>query len=256
MKKITNNIVYIILISCISISCSKNEDLMYNTNKSYVYFSLPFKKDNYGRDLKERVDSLNYSFALEGDKVVNHTFKVPINIAGLSTDSDRNVKVQIIEEETTATSSEWDKTVVNNAKITKGRVFDTLLIKVNRTPALKNINKTIKLRILPNNNFVLGDTIHTTAKITFSDILLEPKYWATWNHILGDFCPEVYLKWKEIYKEGLDPKGYNWNKMPGSAYSSWYPVTFLYLSILRDYFLNNEVFPYGDSTKKRIKINL
>ena len=229
---------------------------MFNTNKSYVYFSLPFKKNKYGRDLTERVDSLNYSFALEGKEVVEHIFKVPINIAGLSAQADRKVNVQIIEEETTATQLEWDKTVVNNAVISKGRVFDTLLIKVNRTPVLKNENKTIKLKILSNENFVLGDTINTTAKITFSDILLEPKYWATWQHILGDFCPEVYLKWKEIYKEGLDPKGYNWNKMPGSAYSYWYPVTFLYLSILRDYFLENEVFPYGDSTKNRIKINL
>lgn len=256
MKNKILSFICFIICSCILCSCSKDDDkLMFNKDKSYIYFSLPFKIDSYGRQTNDRLDSLSYSFAFDGSEVTDYTFKIPVSIAGVAANTDRTFKVEVVEEDSNIADSDWDKSVIEAPIIHKGILFDTLVVKVNRTESIKDAIKSITFRLLPNENFALSDSIYSTAKISFTDILLAPDYWQTYQSIFGDFCPEVYLKWREIYKEGADPKGYSWKKMPRYPYASWYPVTFLYITVLRDYFEENVVYPYGDDTKPRIRIN-
>ena len=74
-----------------------------------------------------------------------------------------------------------------------------------------------------------------------------------------------YAKWQEIYFYGADPNvekwGPNtgkllyWDQMPYYAgYPSWYPSTFMFISKLKQYFIDHEVYPDGDTSKPRITL--
>ena len=238
---------------------SENDFIVYDTNNSYIYFNT--------------ADSLEYSFAFDPSEVTSYTFKVPIAISGIATDRDREYKIEIIEEETTATNNEYDISQINPI-VRKGLGFDTLYITVNRTEILKTEKKSISIELLDNEEFKQGREDRLKAKIIFSDIVIEPIWWEDWESIFGPFYIETYLKWKEIYYEGADKnlpshvvgasKDANipmyWDNMPTGKYATneyFSPSLFMYLNMLKDYFEENEVYGTNpDGTKTRIKITI
>ena len=45
-----------------------------------------------------------------------------------------------------------------------------------------------------------------------------------------------------------------WGQMPYYTVSSWYPSTFMFIRKLKQYFIDNEVYPDGDTSKPRITL--
>ena len=116
-----------------------------------------------------------------------------------------------------------------------------------------------------NENFQVGASELLAAKLVFSDILQAPSWWPSWERYFGVFVREKYAKWQEIYFYGADPNvekwGPNtgkllyWDQMPYYAgYPSWYPSTFMFISKLKQYFIDHEVYPDGDTSKPRITL--
>lgn len=254
MKKISVVLISFILAALFFSACD-TEKLMFEENTRYIYFDMPFKIDNYGRVTTEREDSLLYSFAFDDESVTEHTFGLAVSVAGMAVPEDYSYRIEVIPEATNLKDSDWDKSILEQAVIHKSRIFDTLYIKVKRPTSADGL-KVLSLRLLPNENFQLSDSILLTAKLCYTSAFIAPDWWSTWEYYMGEFCPEVYVKWREIYFEGADPNGYYWDNMPDYASASWYPVTYMYLTQLKLYFEENEVFPYGDTTKPRIRINL
>lgn len=253
MKKISVIFICFILAGTFISACD-SEEVMFKEDSRYIYFDMPFKIDTYGRVTTEREDSLVYSFAFD-ETVSEYTFGLAVSVAGMPVPEDYSYRVEVIPEATNLKDTDWDKTVLERAVIHQNRIFDTLYIKVKRPTSADGL-KVLSLRLLPNENFQLSDSILLQAKLCYTSAFTTPTWWANWEYRMGEFCPEVYLKWREIYYEGADPNGYYWDNMPSTAIASWYPVTFMYLTQLKLYFEKNEVFPYGDTTKPRIRINL
>ena len=263
MKKI---ILYmtLCLIGMVQVACDQDID-GFDNSTNYIYFDLPFQLDQYGRKTTERVDSLVYSFAMDDPSVTSYTFKIPVNSVGLNTETDRHYKVVVNEKKTTATGTDWDMSVIEKAVIQSGTLRDTLEVKVNRTPILKKESRTITLYIENNENFQVGASELLVAKLVFSDILQAPSWWSSWERYFGVFVREKYAKWQEIYFYGADPNvekwGPNtgkllyWDQMPYYAgYPSWYPSTFMFIGKLKQYFIDHEVYPDGDTSKPRITL--
>ncbi len=262
MKRLKYYISLIIVITLFS--CKEDLPLSFNSDDRYIYFDIPFQVDNYGRIMTTRVDSLIYSFSLEDPSLTSYTYKIPVNIAGFPSDQDKAYKVEVVKDKTTAAPEDWDVTTIEKPIFRQGRMSDTLYIKLKRSPSLKTSSKSITLRILPNNDFKLGEIPLTTIKLSFSDILQPPSWYKTWKKVFGlTFYREVYVKWKEIYYYGADPnietiggpgKGQRlwWGNMPYYASESWYPSTYIFIRKLKQYFIDNEVYPDGDKTKPRI----
>jgi hypothetical protein len=245
-------------------SCNKDID-SFDNSKNYIYFDVPFKVDDYGNKTTTRVDSIYYSFALDDASITSHTFKIPINTISLPANKDRSYKVEVVTDKTTAEDTDWDKTCLENTIVKAGSVFDTLLVKVNRTSILRKAVRSITFRIVGNENFSEGYNNLLTAKISFSDVLDPPSWWSKWQYIFGDYCREKYLKWREIYYLGADPnvelyagpgkgKELYWDNMPYYAFLAFYPSTAMFLRVLKQYFIDNEVYPDGDKTKPRVTI--
>lgn len=245
-------------------SCEIDDPTAFSPNDSYIYFDMPFKFDSSGKPI-ERLDTIEYSFALEDIDINSYTFKIPVNVAGFPFNSDRTYDVVLDEKSSNVTDGDWERASIENPVIKSGKVFDTLYVKVKRSEILKNEKKTISLYLNSNENFELGDTTQLKANLKFSDMLLLPKWWnpnekGNYAKYFGEFCREKYVKWQEIYYYGADRnkdsngKLYYWDYMPSQAIPSWYPMTFMYMRILRDYFNENEVYPNGDRTKPRISL--
>ncbi|MNE05975.1 hypothetical protein D3C80_985500 [compost metagenome] len=141
---------------------------------------------------------------------------------------------------------------------------DTLFITFQRSIKMKTEPTVLYLRLEGNSEFVPGNVYNQKIKIVVDDILNEPLWWNTWKNYFGPYQKEVFQQWMQIYYLGADPSPdlytaapgpvYYWNNMPTSANGSWYPVTFNYIQVLKQYFIDHQVYPNGDSTKERIQL--
>ena len=245
------------------VSCQNDDIDSFDTSSSYIYFDIPYLTDANGENTTSRSDSISYSFALDDLDVTYTTLNVVVKTIGMATDYDRPYNIELINETTTATSAEWDQSILNNRSIKAGELTDTIHLVVQRSEELQEQWMQINLRILPNENFQIGYGNLQTVKVSFSDILSMPSWWPGWAGQFGPFYREVYLKWIEIYYEGADPntnidngEPLYWDNMPSSSanYTSWYPVLAMYLTQLKEYFEVNTIYPDGDESLPPIKL--
>lgn len=253
-------IIFLVLGFFIS-SCDKDID-KFDNSTNYIYFDIPNKVDNYNRPLANdaREDSLVYSFALDGAEVQSIELEVVVSVMGEPSAIDRPYDIFILEDSTDIDGSNWNSSVISGRIIKAGFLSDTIKVAIKRTEDMLLEWKHILLKIRPNEYFEMGDNRLHSVGISVADIMIEPKWWPDWQYYFGDFCREKLLKWKDIYYEGADKSvyydgiHYYWDNMPTYASPGWYPGIFKYIRILKQYFIDNEVYPNGDTTKPRVSL--
>ncbi len=239
------------------VSCKENDGILsYNTGDKYIYFAV----ENTAYNPTERfLDSLSYSFAFDVDnKEDKKKLAIPVRLTGLPADADHDYTYRIDPD-----SSDYEPALVkfSDPVFGKDRVSDTLFLTVSRSAVLKSKTMSIYLELEANEFFKVGNAYNKALRIQFSDVLTRPAWWDRWERIFGPYHREVFQLWMSIYAKGIDPTPniydsnetyyYNWENMP-DAVQSWFPATFMYVNVLRDYLLKNPVYPDGDSTKERI----
>ena len=257
MNKFLKTIVFIIMSSSLLLSCNQDIDKFENMN-NYIYFGALLELDEFGVPKNPEADSVEYSFVYDDISVKTYTFKILVNTIGLVNEQERPYNVNVIDSLTTAESKDWVSESIENTSIKKGKLTDTLLVTVNRTDILSEESKIIALELSPNDNFMLGDKRTAKIRLVFSDLFFEPGWWKGWQGYFGAYRSEVFIKWQEIYTLGADPnkdadgKLYYWDNMPPHARPDWYPSTFMFVRVLKQHFLDNVVYPNGDTSKPRI----
>lgn len=235
-------------------ACSKDIEI-FDDNESYIYFNMPAVLDERYHPTNQRIDSLFYSFALDDYTIQDMIIKVPINIIGVAADHDRQYKIEIVADETTATDADWDKSSVATTVIKKGELRDSLYVRIFRSEATETQFRQIVLRIVPNEEFKAGFSNQLKMKVSFTSILTPPDWWSRWPELFGPFYREKFVKWQEIYYLGADPtivggQPLYWNNMPKYIY--YYESTLMFVRVLKQYFIDNVVYPDGDTSKPRI----
>ncbi|MHC8947625.1 DUF4843 domain-containing protein [Sphingobacterium hungaricum] len=176
------------------------------------------------------------------------TVKIPVRIMGISSNVDRKYSVTISSE------SDYDPALVelSDFVIPANEYEDTLYVTIKNDVILETKIMKLKLDLVANNDFEVGNIYNKSIEISFTDQLIKPSWWNTWQIYFGTYYKEVYQAWIQIYPEGADPTGYYWNNMPPSA--SWisYPVTYAFIQALEKFFIDNVIYPENDSTKPRI----
>jgi len=263
MKNLNKHIKLVIFVVFLLLlqSCKENADFVrFNADDAYVYFSL--KNTNLGFKEELYMDSLSYSFALEKEEERDiKTLTIPLKIAGIPEDRDREVSFDIVKSESTIDLS---KVSLGRGIIPANKVDGTLEITLTNYPALREANSALKLLLHENHEFKIGNEYNKSMKIIVSDQLTEPKWWKTWSRYFGPYYQEVYQKWMELYYLGADPSPefynpvqfpgpyYYWDRMPENASRGMHPVTFLYISRLKTYFQEHIIYPNADPTLPRI----
>lgn len=238
-------------------SCKENANLGdYDANISYVYFAQP----NEDKASKEKwIDSINYSFALDALGLKEKTIAIPLHISGVARPQNRKVNYAVNYDKSKAN---FNIVSFSEAVIGAGQFTDTLYMKVQNTAELNSRIMSVVLDLRDNDNFKVGNQSNKSIKVSFTNQLLEPKWWKTWVKVFGTYKPEVYRLWIQFYYLGADPSPdlygvfpapyYYWNNMPAFASASSFPVTYMYLDVLRKYLREHEVYPNGDTTQSRI----
>lgn len=254
-------LIVLLLFGVALISCDKDIE-GFDNSVNYIYFDIPYKLNMYDQPLADdvREDSITYSFALDKLGVTSAVIDVIVNVVGEPSNTDRPYSVLILEDYTDLNDDGWNPSILKDRKIAAGKLSDTIKIDLKRTEALRDQWKHLCLKIEANDFFELGDVRLQEVLLSFSDILNEPKWWKTWQTAFGPFCREKYLKWIELYFEGADQTRDNngnlfyWDNMPTIPVPSWYPSTFKYLGVLKQFFIDNEIYPDGDTSKPRVSI--
>ena len=104
----------LLLAVIIFVSCQKKDIDRFDTATDYIYFDIPYQLNKYGEQTDYRLDSLSYSFALDNLDVKDTVINVVVKIMGMPVDEDRAYTVELVRDETTATSEDWDAGILNN----------------------------------------------------------------------------------------------------------------------------------------------
>jgi hypothetical protein len=235
--------------------CQKQGDLeLYDINKAYIEFGIPTV---WGKEQNLYMDSTFFSFAMQSSEKDTVVFAVPIQIIGQQKDEDREYKVSVnMLQENNLRFLEISKPIIHS-----GRFVDTLLLKVKKVAAMRDNIFTVALDLEENQFFELGKPGRTKCQLQITDQFFKPSWWTTWGGVFGPYYQEVYQQWIKIYLPGLDKTppafsvdkpGFAWNNMPTYPLKNVFPVTFMYIDQLKQYFEKNEVYPDGDKNRPRI----
>ena len=173
-------------------SCSKDGYVKYDAD----YASLRFIYTARGND------SIVYSFALYPDKEEG-IVEIPFKLVGLASGQAREVKVEVVKEETTA--KENDNFVIETSELPADSIKATLKIRVKKTPDLENRNLDVKFRLGSNNYFAAAPTDENMYRIILTNRLTQPKGWpfGDWSRVKHQFVIQIlgiaadYDKWSQ-----------------------------------------------------------
>ncbi|MES2332026.1 MAG: DUF4843 domain-containing protein [Bacteroidota bacterium] len=193
MKKIKySSAILLVVVTCF-LSCKKEDIPTYSGNTA-IYFT-----NNY----RNNVDSGMLTFSYSLSSVKDSVFSIPVSIMGMAADVDRAVKVVVLDSSTARAGVHYEL-LSQTFAIRKGKLADTLKIKLLRTADIQNAAVSLILQLKPNDYFTTDMQSVVTNSVTGSsfsflkyrlmvnDILSKPKYWGT--STMGNFSrKKVYL---------------------------------------------------------------
>lgn len=150
-------------------ACKKEEVKVYDGGDRVQFTRLSTKP--YSGDLF-------YSFGTKGKKVVDTMF-IPVDITGRVANFDREINIEIIPDETTATQGtdyDFGKRIIPAGK-SKG-VVELIL---RRTKKLETEIKVVSFRIATSAEFKPGIEKQLKSKVSFYDYLVRPVSWEFMN---------------------------------------------------------------------------
>lgn len=169
------NLFVLVLFCAAMFGCKKDKPYLYNSQDD-IYLNYPIK------------DTLNFSFAYNPVQLVD-TVWVPVIITGTSVHHDRQFKLSVLPDSTTAVAT-LDYEPLKSSYVMpadSGTTHVPVIIK-NTDTALANKSVVLTVRVSGGTDFgSLMDPSRRTKKIQFSNRLEEPAWWPDWAGLLGNY---------------------------------------------------------------------
>ena len=170
----------------LSQSCDKRDVFSYEADRA-LFFE---RWEQVGTNKYVRLDTVQYSFS---------------HYVGAE---DMEYRVIVVDSLTTATKDQY---TIKDPVFRKGRSSDSLTVILHKTPALKDKQVHLTLRLVENENFGLGYIGYTDVRVRFNDMKMKPLWW-TKEIELAFLGPYSYEKLEAIVAanegfttfEGLD----------------------------------------------------
>ncbi len=173
------------------ISCEK--DIMDYGGEEGVYFAVRHGDDHRAETSWPYQPYTDVDFVRINMEEVE--FLVPVAITGPIKDFDRTFQVEINLDSTTAVLGKHYQAIERSWTIPAGAISTNIKVRLNRTPDLKEIPKTLGLRLVPTKDFAFSfpewDAIPTLDggattdefdasrhTLRISDIMVEPAEWS------------------------------------------------------------------------------
>lgn len=216
MKRSFNILIPAACILFLAVSCKK-ETLMTYAAADNIYFNYTYQVPSGPLYF---VDSTNITFAFSPDAQKDSVIRIPVAVTGTASNADRTFSVTV-DPGSTATAG-TDYVLPDNFIVHAGRITDTMLVKLNRTAALKTNTLFFMLRLKETTDFktqltyrsrspydltniAAGDTTAMqTFKVLVSDQLQAGPYWDSYSYYFGDFSEKKVRLMNEIVGMPLD----------------------------------------------------
>ena len=152
------------LTSVVLSSCKQNDYLQVNENLA----SVGFVYLSYGND------SIVYSFALHPN-IEEDIVKVPLKLIGFASPQDREVGVEVVENESTA--KQGVDYVIERKKIEANVYKDSMIVRIKKTADVENKDLVVKFRLCGNDLFVAAPIDAETFRVILTSQLAKPTGW-------------------------------------------------------------------------------
>ncbi|PUZ28713.1 hypothetical protein DCC81_04305 [Chitinophaga parva] len=159
-------------------ACTKNDPAsIYNTPPN-IYFDW---RDSTGAGALK--DSLVFSFAFTPERTVD-TALLPIRISGDRMPKDRIFKLAIVDSATTAKAGLHFKALEPQYIMPADSGFVKVPVYLYAADtSLHSHSVKLRVKLLPTSDFTVTDTLFNVAKISFSNMLQQPEWWAYWSQL-------------------------------------------------------------------------
>lgn len=219
MKKIF----YSILFFCgLLTGCQENEMIGFEKDGA-VYFQLT------ATDWTNMGDSVMYSFA--GKDISEYTVNLQVDLMGTAVDKEREVRVSVDPELTTAEEGLHYKALETSYVLPAGAYTMQIPVTILGTdPRMESQAFQLAIRLEPSDDLGLGLSQRTLARIQFSAMLTKPYYWdATYDW--GEYSKVKHEKMIEMF--GID--------FPTTYEEYWedYEIWDAYANVLSQWFDEN-----------------
>lgn len=213
MNCFLKNILLVALLSCLLISCEKSDVELYGDETSLIFEM--FSESGVSRD------SMSLSFPLKGDECTEDTLWFKMRILGRAVSYDREIKLKINDEGTTAQPENYKLP----ALFIPANAYSVDVPLVVYRKGLKGKMVRLELQVEPNEHFGLGFSNMTKGIFWWGDIMMIPDSWYASNFLesyeryFGEYSETKYvfilkaLNFEELpypyMTEYLTFKGYN-----------------------------------------------
>jgi hypothetical protein len=164
-------------------SCQREEIMDYALDGK-IYF---YERTVLGGSSDIKVESKNYSFAVQSDDLTKETLHIKTRLMGNIADRDRMFKAVIVPEGTTAVEGTHFKLL--DGVLSAGQYESYLPVEVYRTEDTKNSEVTLVLRLIDTDDLTTGNSDDITFTLNWGDKLLQP---ANWPYHWGTYSDNKY----------------------------------------------------------------
>lgn len=190
-------ILFFITVSGTLFSCDNDIDFPYE-GKDRVYFEH-YTTDELN-DNRNYYTKIDHSLGLLDDAITSDTLRVVVNLMGKTSDVDREYRVTLNTDSTTAIAGKHYVAFKEIQTMKAGMMTDTLKVIIIRKDLSISYNnpedKILYLTLLPTEDLELGLTSGLSMKVILNNYLVEPKWWMdNFGGSLRYYHPE---KWKVL----------------------------------------------------------
>lgn len=177
---------------CVLASCSTDEIDVFDSH-NYLSFDAP---------------EMSYTFAFENDGVTSHDYTIPVNYAGRYSDHAATFTVEAVPDKSTAVEgTHYTIPAGEQQAIPANTNTGAALVRLLRTPEMKDDSMTLTLVIKADANFLPGDV--DTVRVQITDRIIKPDWW-TWSpydRYVGNYSEQkfrLFLEFMDV-TDGSNP---------------------------------------------------
>ena len=174
------------------VACEEEQPDLFSSDR---YIKLTF-----GSDPGDNYYLRKYTFAFEKDHVTSKAFKFPVEFNGDDLTEDLAFRVVVVDSVTTLPADCYQ--LISEQMFRKGRGdVDTVEVKINRKPVLKEGTKVLRFTLADNRNFTtyMRDSLY--IELYVSDVVDRPEWWEEGGVVelsyLGKYSYLKYLAFVE-----------------------------------------------------------
>lgn len=148
------------LLVCVMASCSTDEIDVFDSH-NYLSFAAP---------------EMSYTFAFENDDVTSHDYNIAVKYAGRYNDHAATFTIEAVPDKSTAVEgTHYIIPAGQEQAIPANTNTGNALVRLLRTPEMKDESMTLTLVVKADANFLPGDV--DTVRVQITDRIIKPDWW-------------------------------------------------------------------------------